>query len=119
LKLDLMEHISHIWIERNAHDHANRFVFLYFLSSSAIMWTDSKMKNGYSILFPKMSDKEFILIDTSSNLHISTEDLIIIAIVHLLFLNWLSLLFCRFYLLSVTGLESVSAGPKTQVLSKG
>jgi hypothetical protein len=77
------------------------------------------MKNGYSILFPKMSDKEFILIDTSSNLHISTEDLIIIAIVHLLFLNWLSLLFCRFYLLSVTGLESVSAGPKTQVLSKG
>jgi len=36
-----------------------------------------------------------------------------------LFLNWLSLLFCRFYLLSVTGLESVSAGPKTQVLSKG
>jgi hypothetical protein len=50
------------------------------------------MKKGYSILFPNMADKEFLLIETS-NLHISTGGLFIIATVHLLFLNCLS--FCN------------------------
>lgn len=108
-KLDLMAHISHIWIERNAHNQANRFFFLYFLFSWAnhVNWFKDEERLLNTI--PKMSDKEFLLIETS-NPRISTEGLFKIAIVHLLFLNCLSLLFCRFYLSFVTGLESVSAG---------